>query len=70
MVSRKLQDGVSNFRDPRTPVSLTDATVSLLWSTHGGFLRENVSVCDMSEREEKQNKMSRERKGRKGSVEA
>lgn len=30
-----LQYGVSNFGDPRAPMPLSDASVSLLWSGHG-----------------------------------
>jgi hypothetical protein len=31
----ELQERMANFGYPRTPMPLTDATVSLLWSSHG-----------------------------------
>lgn len=39
-----LQNGVANFGDPRAPVPLADAAVSLLWPSHGGrvFVMRNV----------------------------
>lgn len=41
-----LQNGVANFGDPRAPVPLADAAVSLLRPSHGGRMFVMRNVCE------------------------